>query len=376
MRVPTILLSILLTLGLGGLVRVRVRAEGRATQPAARVGDADRGPVGFESELAIPVEGVAAVRGTLTLSVAAAGEAVAWRDVVLPSPRAGRVERLAVLEGDTVEAGQDVAVLDASDARLDLREAEAERARATVEYRDLTLFNERVTDAVARQERERVARARSGLDAAEIRVERSHLDLWRSVVRAPFRGRVASIEAQPGAWVDAGAPLMRVIDADPIRVEVQMLDGEVGWLERGGAAEVEFSALRGETFAGRVATVNPLVDPHLRTTRVTVLVPNPDGRVLPGMYARVRLAVRHLEDRLLVPRAAILERERRTMLFVFEGEEHGRAKWRYVTLGLGNEQVVEILDSDETDRVEPGDVVLTDGHFSLIHDARVRIVTP
>jgi hypothetical protein len=71
----------------------------------------------------------------------------------------------------------------------------------------------------------------------------------------------------------------------------------------------------------------------------------------------------------------VLERDRRTMLFVFEGEgQTGLAKWRYVTTGLSNDSLVEILPDRDTDMVEAGEWVLTDGHYTLIHDAQVRLV--
>jgi membrane fusion protein (multidrug efflux system) len=79
----------------------------------------------------------------------------------------------------------------------------------------------------------------------------------------------------------------------------------------------------------------------------------------------------------LVPRAAILERDRRKLLFVFEpneaGSARGFAKWRYVTTGLENDSVVEIVQSDDTEMVQPGEIVLTAGHHTLVHDARVRV---
>ena len=59
------------------------------------------------------------------------------------------------------------------------------------------------------------------------------------------------------------------------------------------------------------------------------------------------------------------------MLFVVED---GRAKWRYVTTGLESDEYVEIVESSETEMVDPGEVVLTGGHFTLTHDARVRVV--
>jgi membrane fusion protein, multidrug efflux system len=76
-----------------------------------------------------------------------------------------------------------------------------------------------------------------------------------------------------------------------------------------------------------------------------------------------------------VPRAAVLERDRRTMLFVYEGDESaGRAKWRYVTTGLANDALVEILEDADTESVRPGEIVLTGGHYTLVHDAQVRVV--
>jgi membrane fusion protein, multidrug efflux system len=89
------------------------------------------------------------------------------------------------------------------------------------------------------------------------------------------------------------------------------------------------------------------------------------------MYARVELEAQRIPDRVMVPRTAILERDRRTMLFV---HEDGRAKWRYVTTGLQNEHFVEIREHPDTDMVRPGEVVLTAGHFTLTHDATVRLV--
>ena len=94
------------------------------------------------------------------------------------------------------------------------------------------------------------------------------------------------------------------------------------------------------------------------------------------MYARVTLDARRFPDRVLVPRSAILERDRRAMLFVFDGTgDTGRAKWRYVTTGLQNDSLVEIVQNAETDSVKPGEIVLTQGHLTLIHDARVRLVS-
>jgi RND family efflux transporter MFP subunit len=287
----------------------------------------------------------------------------------------GRVVSLPVRESDAVSAGRVLLAVDPAEYALSVQEAQANLRDAEARFQEFILFDDRIADEATRRERENVARARSGLEAAEVRLRKAQLDLQRTRLGAPFAGRIANLKAVPGQWVRPGDELMTVVDLDPIRVEVQVLESEVGYLSPGRQARVSFAAFPEEAFTGQIATINPMVESGTRTARVTVLVPNPGGRILPGMYARVALDARRFDDRVMVPRGAILERDRRTMLFVYEGDERGGlAKWRYVTTGLRNDSLVEIVASEETENVEAGEIVLTDGHYTLIHDARVRLV--
>ena len=329
----------------------------------------------FSTDVAIPVQGLAAVRDTLVIAVSAAGQAEAWQKAVVVSQVNGRVAALPVRESDAVGAGQVLVGLDPAEFELAVQEAEAAVRDAEAKYREMTLFDERIADPAVRRDRDAVARSKSGLEAAQVRLRKAQLERSRTRVGGPFAGRVASLKIVPGQWVRAGDELMTVVDLDPIKVEVQVLESEVGYLAPGRRATVSFAAFPGEPFTGSVQTINPVVESGTRTARVTVLVPNPQGRILPGMYARVALEARRFPDRVLVPRTAVLERDRRTMLFVYDGDDRrGLAKWRYVTTGLQNDSLVEIVPSEETDSVMPGETVLTDGHYTLIHDARVRLV--
>jgi membrane fusion protein, multidrug efflux system len=329
----------------------------------------------FSTDIAIPVEAAPVVRDTLVISVAAAAQAAAEREAKLLAQVAGRIVAVHVRENDPVAGDRLLIEIDTTEYALDLARAQANLAQAQAAFRDLTLFDDQITDQAVRTERQRVARAKSGLAQAEVSVRESEFNLARTGVRAPFPGRVASLKVVPGQTVRVGDELASVVDLDPIRLEVQVLESEVGLLDAGRRAVASFAAFPGEEFTGRIATINPIVDQDTRTAKVTVNIPNPGGRILPGMYARVALEARKFPDRILVPRAAVLERDRRTMLFVFEGEgTTGLAKWRYVTTGLANDSLVEIIPNPETEMVKPGELVLVDGHYTLIHDARVRIV--
>ncbi|MGD2069956.1 MAG: efflux RND transporter periplasmic adaptor subunit [Gemmatimonadota bacterium] len=382
------ILTVLLVVGLlGGGIWWRLRPEpedggearaSEATETAEAAGvEVQSAASQFSTDIPQPVEGAEVVRDTLWVSVRASGRAAAFSRAPVQAQVAGVVQAVPVRENSVVQAGQPILQIDTTELALELARAESELLNAQAEYERLIFGGGEIDDEEVRRERERVARARSGLNSAEVSVRQARLDLERTTVRAPFAGRVADLEVVAGQHVSSGTELMTVVDLDPIRVEAEVLEAKLGLLEEGRRGTVTFSAFPGEEFSGRITTINPVVDPTKRTGRVTILLDNPGGRIKPGMYAEVSLEAQSFPDRVLVPRSAILERgegRRRTMLFVYEEEGgEGLAKWRYVTTGQENERFVEIVPSDEG-MVEPGEVVLVDGHHYLAHDTRVRLV--
>ncbi len=371
---PSLAFAVIVLLGSGIYLRIRGNTNDEE-------GGEDRGDLPevsatstFGTDVAIPVGGAEVARDTLVISVTAAGEAAAWLESKVLTQVEGTAQRIPVQENQFVRSGQLLVALDTVDLAFQVRDAEAGLAQADADYRQRTLFDDQIEDPEVRAERERVARAQSGLDRAQVALEQARLQLTRARVGAPFSGRVANLLVSQGHRVRVGDELMTIVDIDPIKVEVRVLEAEIGLLAAGRVARVAFAAFPGETFVGHIETINPVIDTDSRTARVTVRMSNPDSRVLPGMYARVSLEARRFPDRILVPKSAVLERDRRTMLFVYEGDERrGLAKWNYVTTGLENDSLVEIVDNPDTEMLEPGQVVLIDGHNTLIHDAVVRL---
>jgi RND family efflux transporter MFP subunit len=372
-----VIVALLGAAGWGIYHRLNESDENAATTEAAKTGPAPESSANdaFSTDMPIPVEGAPVIEGDLILEVRASGEAAATRGTVVRSLVAGQILALPVRENTPVSAGALLVRIDTTEIGLALEEAVVNLAQAQGQYREMTIGDDRITDPAIRQERQAASRLKAGLDARELAVRRAEYDLARTRVTAPFGGRIASVKVVAGQYVNSGDELMQVLEINPIKVEVQVLESEVGQLSAGGTARVTFAAFPGEPFTGRIETINPLVD-VTRHAKVTVSVPNPGGRILPGMYANVVLDARHIANSIMVPRSAILERDvdRRTMLFVFDGEgEEGIAEWRYVTVGLGNAEYVQILESEETDMVRPGEIVLTAGHMMLTHGAPVQL---
>ena len=123
---------------------------------------------------------------------------------------------------------------------------------------------------------------------------------------------------------------------------------------------------------GRIATVLPLVDSATRAGRALIRVQG-NGVLRPGMYADVRLEATRLNDRIVVPARAIIERDNRPLVFVVRD---GRAQWTYIQPGRTNGIETEVLPDSTTGQIplSPGDMVLVEGHLTLTHDAPVRVV--
>lgn len=375
------LLTIVLVVGaLSGGIYWRLQPEDEEPETSAETAGVELSQgaaTQFSADVPQPVAGAPVIQDTLWISVRAAGQAAAYKRTTVTSLSEGVVRTLPVRENGIVREGDLLVQLDTLEAALAVAQAEAELVRAETEYRRTILLDDQEPDPEVREERSRLARVTSGLAGAEVSLRQERLRLERATVRAPFGGRVADLQVVEGQHIASGTELMTLVDLDPIKVEAEVLEAEIGVLREGRRAEVTFAAFPGETFVGRIESINPVVDPEQRTSRVTILLPNPGHRIKPGMYADVRLDAEAFPDRILVPRTAILERgegRRRTMLFVYEGDDRsGEAMWRYVATGLENDEFVEIVESDE-DMVEPGEIVLVDGHHFLAHQTPVRLV--
>ena len=361
---------------LAGTIYWRVRPDPEAEAQASGGSEAQTEVVQsvqeqFNTEIPQPVRGVAAVQDTLWISVNANGRAAAIRSVMLTAQVEGRVAQVSVEENQYVGESELVVLVDTAEFALEVAAKAAALRKAEADYQARVLFDEEIEDDEVRASRDRFARSSTGLDQAEVEHRRALLELEKTAVQAPFGGRVADLKVVVGQLVRAGDELLTLVDLSPIKVELQALGTEVVNLEEGRVATLTVTAFPDTTFTGRIRTINPVIDPTNNTARVTVHLPNRDGRIKPGMFAEAELQARNFPDRILVPRAAVLERgDRRTMLFVFE---EGRAQWRYVTTGLENEEFVELVEGDE-DWVAPGEVVLVDGHHYLTHDAAVQLV--
>lgn len=353
---------------LGLLLSVLVASCGGGDRAAQAAPDSarERG-----EPVALPVVGALVRRGDLVLTVRTTGRVRAERLVSLKAEIQGTVAEVLARPGQRVDSGQVLARFDPRPFDLAVREAEAGLADAQVQFNDLSLGDDSTDTSDAARRRRDNFRLRAGLPAAEARLDRARLDRERAVILAPFGGVVDEVGVVPGQRVGAGDLVARIVDLGRLVVEASVLEHDLLLLRAGGQARVTPSAGGGRSFVGRIAAVLPVVDSTTRAGRVLVRV-RADGLLRPGMYADVELESERLRDRVLVPAAAVIERDGRPLVFRARG---GRAEWVYVQAGRSNGRETEVQPDSSTQMVPvaAGDTVLVEGHLTLTHDATIRV---
>lgn len=283
----------------------------------------------------------------------------------------GRLERFLVRVGDRVERGALVAEIDPEEYRQQAEQAEAELevtragldgARIALEaaQRDLdrvkVLRQEQIAaeaeldqaDTQRRKAESQLAIAEAQLHQKKVALEAANLRLEQSRVRVtwPQGGGlrvVAERFAEPGSLVQAGNPLLSVLQIDPLEAVIRIVEQTYTVLRPGQEAMVSADVYPGRVFKGRVITLAPFLEESTRQAEARVEVSNPDGLLKPGMVVRVAIEFGRKAGVLSVPAAAVTEYRGEKGVFELES---GSRTVRFVALKLGIQdgQRVEVLE--------------------------------
>lgn len=240
-------------------------------------------------------------------------------------------------------------------AKLDLAEREEVRQKELLS-RD-SASRRQYDTAVAN-----AAVAKASLQAAEARVREAELNLSYATVTAPVAGLTGRAARFEGALIPQNADnlLTTIVQTDPIRVRFSLAESEIARLPEGrltpdAIRKVELLLPDGAPYgsAGRVDFVAHRVDAQLGTVEVRAEFPNPEGRLLPGRFARVRLFAGEREGCVLLPQSAVLQSDKGRFVYVLDADN--KAQVRVVNSGPWSGQEWVILEG-----LKAGDKVVVD----------------
>ncbi|WP_114811097.1 efflux RND transporter periplasmic adaptor subunit [Paraburkholderia kururiensis] len=253
--------------------------------------------------------------------LAAVGSLRAVRGVDVTTEMAGLVRDIAFRSGQDVKAGQLLVQLnaDTDKAQLAALEAAAELAK-TVFERDR-----------AQYEIKAIAKAQLDADAADLKSKLAQVAqqtalVAKKTIRAPFAGRLGITTVNPGQYLNPGDTIVTLQTVDPIYVDFYLPQQQLGQLAIGQSVIVETNAYSGRTFTGKILSINPKVDTNTRNVQIEALVDNHDRKLLPGMYANVKVDAGAGQRYLTLPQTAITYNPYGATVFVVKNGDQQNAQ--------------------------------------------------
>ena len=286
----------------------------------------------------------------------------------------GRIDRLLVEEGDAVTSGMVLATLDTNELEASVVQAEGTllKARAGLEEANLNLArNEALArqGAIAQQTLDSM-RIKRDLAVGDVRIAEGNLTLLQAKldnarILAPRSGVIVKRPVQAGYYTKAGSPIVTLADTSSLLAKAVIGEAQVKDIIPGTAVKVVVDALGAKEFAGTITRVSPAAAFPARTFTAEVSIPNPEGLLRSGLFAKALIPLQRRQNILVVPESALVMKEDQKTVFLVTAQ--GQAQQVTLTLGYIGDGYAEVLAG-----LKDGDVIVVAGHNKIKDGAMIQ----
>lgn len=280
------------------------------------------------------------------------GQALAWERIEVASEGAGNILKQNIEIGAAVSKGDILFEIDTIAIQADNAQAKARHILAQEELKRVEALTK---SGVASPQALDQARSEERVALAALRATETRFN--RSIVPAPLDGVVSDLLKERGEYVDFGTPMVELVQIDRLNAVIPVPERDIPRFNLGDSVEIQFDAFPGETFTGTIFRIQPSADLTTRTYPVEVELPNPDGRLRPGMTARAAMVRERHPDAIVIPLFAIRPMENQYFVVL---EQDGFAHLRQVVPGKISGDQVHILSG-----LSAGERLIVSGHRDL-----------
>ncbi len=301
-----------------------------------------------------------AVAERWTDRVRAIGTLVAIQGVDVAPELGGTVTEYFFESGQDVEKGDKLVKLDTSVEEADLADKKATLQQAVLDYERQSKLVK--TSVVSQSTLDQTIAKR---DSAAAAVQHVEAVIAQKTITAPFSGRLGLRHVEKGQYVSPGQALVWLQSLDPIWVDFPVPETTVGLLKIGGVVELAADAYPGETFKGTIEAFDAKLNQEARMLMVRARVPNPDRKLLPGMFANVAVLAGEPKDVVTVPRTALTYTLYGDSVWVVKEEE---AKPAPPAPAVSSEAVATAAAADATSALSPEPKLTVERRFVRVGD--------
>ncbi len=325
-----------------------------------------------------PVEVTPAVKTDWAMVISATGSLLPYKEVAVSSEISGTVSQIQVNVGDQVSKGASLAKFDNTEIALTVKQVEANLSQAEANFRSAQLELQRkeellkeeaVPQGVYDAYKTKYDLAKAGVAAAKATLELARKRLQDTLIKSPIDGLVKLKMTEEGQYVNTmrSGPLFSVIQINPIKLKFSVPEGYAAEVKKEQTVRVRVNAYPGESFPGKVTTIDPHVDPLSRSIGLEALLPNADLRLKPGFFATVELTVKVITNAIVIPDKSLIREEDRFYLFVIADQTAHRREVRLGSEQGGSFQIVSGL--------KEGELVVTIGKEALSEGSLVQVTS-
>lgn len=366
MNAPKLLYPAVALIGIVGLGAFAYVAQRTPQAPVEKISSA--APVDTKPGAQAPVAGAVTVEVAKVIGmklqdeVNATGAIQSNQSVMLRPEVAGRISRLNFSDGQAVKKGQVLVALDSAVNQAEVQQAKAELGIAKTNFnRNAELAQQKFIAESVKEE------SAANVQVLEAKLALALARLSKFEIKAPFSGIVGIRSVSMGDYVKDGADLVNLEDISSVKVDFRVPERFIDRIQTGQAIELIVDALPGKPFRAQVDAVDPQIDSSGRSALLRGRIANPEARLKPGMFARVRLILDERENAMVIPEEAIMPMGDKTTVWKIVDAKAQRAE---VKTGLRRDAKVEIVEG-----LQIGDTVVTAGQLRLNKEGTpVRVV--
>lgn len=326
----------------------------------------------FFATMPKPVVAVTVAKASLTdwrNVVPAVGTLQAVNGVDISGSMSGLVKSIAFESGQEIKKGAVLVQLDTDVEMGDLRSAQAELALARTSYDRSAALLKSATVSVSALEK-----AEAELKVKQAKVAGLQAQIAKKTIIAPFDGRLGVRKIDLGQYVQPGQMVVNLQNLSLMLCDFTVSQKELSLLGVGQPVRMTTDAWPDVAFAGEVAAIEPLVDSKTGMVSVQARFPNVEGRLRPGMFARIEIERPAGAPVVTVPASAVAYNLHGDAVFVIkeeagaDGKTVSKAERAVVSVGERKDGLVVIKSG-----ISPGDVVVTSGQVKLEHGSLVHV---
>ncbi|UKT63100.1 efflux RND transporter periplasmic adaptor subunit [Pedobacter mucosus] len=347
-----------LALGLAYLIYYRIKANNKLEGKGGATTAAGKGAKDGKSG-ALAVDGIIVKLTSFDTDLEVTGAIEANESVVLKSEVSGLVTGIFFNEGTTVSKGSILVKINDRDIQAQLQEAlTKQNLSGTNENRAQQLLEK---GAISQEEYDT---SLADLKSLKAQSQLIRAQLAKATIRAPFSGKIGLRSISAGTYLTPATVIANLVSTNPVKITFSVPEKYAGQIKLGSTISFTTDGSSKEN-VGKVYAIEPGINAATRTLQIRALAPNANNALLPGSFAKIKLALNTLQNAILIPNEAVVPVLKGKIVYI---QKDGKAKEVKVEAGTRTDENIVI-----TSGLKAGDTVLTTGSMALKKDAPVKV---